>query len=131
VARQLLTVGEAAEILGTSVDIVRMRIRRGSVQSEKDSDGRVYVWVDDTSPEIAPRPGGEPAALISEMKEHIALLERELEKVRAAYRENRRIILALTSRVPQHPAGTPPDDRGSPTAATVEPESRGEKPPGE
>jgi hypothetical protein len=45
------------------------------MQSEKDSDGRVYVWVDDDSPEIKPRPRGEPTALIFEMKEHIALLE--------------------------------------------------------
>ena len=42
-ARLLLT-GEAAEILGTSVDTVRMRVRSGIMQSEKDSDGRVYVW---------------------------------------------------------------------------------------
>jgi hypothetical protein len=45
------------------------------MQSEKDSDGRVYVWVDDDSSEIKPRPRGEPTALIFEMKEHIALLE--------------------------------------------------------
>jgi hypothetical protein len=121
VARRLLTVGEAAEILGTSVDMVRMRVWSGSMQSEKDSDGRVYVWVDDDSPETKPRPGDEAAALISEMKEHIAFLERELDKVRAANRENRRIILALTNRIPELAAGTPPDDRGSPTAATVEP----------
>jgi excisionase family DNA binding protein len=40
---QRLTVQEAAEVLGTSVDAVRMRVRRGSLPSEKDSDGRVYV----------------------------------------------------------------------------------------
>jgi hypothetical protein len=121
VARRLLTVGEAAEVLGTSVDMVRMRVRSESMQSEKDSEGRVYVWVDDDSPETKPRPGGEPAALISEMEAHIALLERELDKARATNRENRRIILALTNRIPRLPAGTPPDDRGSPTAATMEP----------
>ncbi len=73
--RQRLTVQEAAEVLSTSVDAVRMRLRRGSLDSEKDPDGRVYVWVDDDSPEIKPRPRGEPTALIFEMKEHIALLE--------------------------------------------------------
>jgi hypothetical protein len=128
VARRLLTEGEAAEILGTSVDTVRMRARSGSVQSEKDSDGRVYVWVDDDSPETKPRPGGEPTALIFEMKKHIAFLERELDKARAANRENWRIILALTSRISELPAGTPPDDRGSPKAATVEPGRAEEEP---
>jgi hypothetical protein len=120
-------VGEAAEILGISVDMVRMLMRSGSMQSEKDSDGRVYVWVDDDSPETKPRPRGEPTALIFEMKEHIALLERELDKVRAANRENRRIILALTSRRLGNPTRTPPDDRGSPTAAAVEPERAEER----
>jgi hypothetical protein len=51
-----------------------------------------------------------------------------MDKARAANRENRRIILALTSRIPEPPAGTPPDDRGSPTAATVEPERAEEEP---
>ena len=41
-----LTVQEAAEVLGTSVDAVRMRTRRGSLESEKDPDAWVYVWVD-------------------------------------------------------------------------------------
>jgi excisionase family DNA binding protein len=126
--RRLLTVGEAAEILGTSVDMVRMRVRSGRMQSETDSDGRVYVWVDDDLLETIRRPGGEPTALIFEMKEHIALLERELDKARAANREYRRIILALTSRIPELPAGSPPDDRGAPTAATVEPGRAEEEP---
>jgi len=39
-------VQEAAGVLGVSVDAVRMRVRRGSIDSEKGADGRVYVWVD-------------------------------------------------------------------------------------
>ncbi len=126
--RRLLTVREAAEILGTSVDMVRMRVGSGSMRSERDSDGRVYVWVDDDSPEAKPRPGVETAALISEMKEHIAFLERELDKARATNRENRRIILALTSLISEFLADTLPEERGSPTAATVEPERAEEEP---
>jgi hypothetical protein len=37
---------EAAEILGVSKDAVRMRVKRGTLRSEKGEDGRVYVWVD-------------------------------------------------------------------------------------
>jgi hypothetical protein len=60
-----LTAQEAAEVLGTSVDAVRMRARRGSLLSEKDPDGRVYVWVDSDESETKPGLNGESAALIS------------------------------------------------------------------
>ena len=40
-----LTVPEAAEVLGVTVDAVRGRIRRGTLDSERES-GTVYVWVD-------------------------------------------------------------------------------------
>jgi hypothetical protein len=41
-----VTLTEAAELLGTSRDAVRMRVRRGSLASEKGEDGRVYVFVE-------------------------------------------------------------------------------------
>lgn len=58
-----LTVQEAAEVLRTSVDAVRMRARRGSLRSEKEPDGRVYVWVDGDSSETKLRLDGESSAL--------------------------------------------------------------------
>ena len=97
---QRLTVQEAAEVLGASVDAVRMRVRRGSLASEKAPDGRVYVWVDGDASETKPRPDGESTALISAKDETIALLREQLEAERRANEENRRIIAALTQRVP-------------------------------
>jgi hypothetical protein len=41
-----LTLIEAGQVLGISPDAVRMRIKRGSMQAEKDEDGRWLVWVD-------------------------------------------------------------------------------------
>jgi excisionase family DNA binding protein len=98
---QRLTVQEAAEVLNTSVDAVRMRIRRGSLESEKDPDGRVYVWVDEDSSETKPRLGGEPSTLISAKDETIRILAEQLEVERRANEENRRIVAALTSRIPE------------------------------
>jgi DNA-directed RNA polymerase specialized sigma24 family protein len=40
--RRRVDLREAAEILGTSVDAVRKRIQRGTLESEKE-DGKVYV----------------------------------------------------------------------------------------
>ena len=42
-SRQRLDVKQAAEALGISSEGVRKRIKRGALDSEKDSDGRVWV----------------------------------------------------------------------------------------
>ena len=41
-----LTLIEAGAALGISPDAVRMRVKRGSLQGEKDAEGRWLVWVD-------------------------------------------------------------------------------------
>jgi hypothetical protein len=96
-----LTVQEAAEVLGTSVDAVRMRARRGSLESEKDSDGRVYVWVDPDESETRHRLNGESTALISAKDETIRVLQEQLEAEREAHKEARRIIAGLVQRIPE------------------------------
>ena len=111
-----LTVQEAAEVLGTSVDAVRMRVRRGSLDSEKEPDGRVYVYLDDDLSETRPRPDSEPTVLISAKDETIAVLKEQLEAEREAHREARRIIAGLVQRVPQLEAPaqeSPPEARES------------------
>ena len=46
------------------MDAGKIRLRRGSVQSEKSPEGRVYVWMGEDACENKPRPEGEPSALI-------------------------------------------------------------------
>jgi hypothetical protein len=103
-----LTVQEAAEALGTSVDAVRMRVRRGSLVSDKDPDGRVYVWVDSDASGTKPRPDGEFAALMSAKDETINVLQQQLDAEREAHREARRIIAGLVQRVPELAAPVEP-----------------------
>lgn len=121
-----LTVQEAAEVLDTSVDAVRMRVRRGSLESEKDPDGRVHVWVNVDASETKPRPDGEPSVLISAKDETIRVLSEQLEAEREARRRADTIIAQLTqanaalaARVPEleAPQEQPPED-----AETVEKE---------
>jgi hypothetical protein len=121
---QRLTVQEAAEVLDTSVDAVRMRVRRGSLASEKDPVGRVYVWVDSDSSETTPRLNGESEALISAKDETIAVLREQLEAEREAHREARRIIAGLVQRIPELEA--PQEAPGSPE--TVSEASEGREP---
>jgi len=119
-----LTVQEAAEVLGTSVDAVRMRVRRGSLESEKDPDGRVYVWVNGDSTETKPRLDGEPSALISAKDETISTLREQLQAERQAHAEARRLLAAALERIPAIEAPQePPED-----AETVEEEPEGAQP---
>ena len=91
---------EAARILGISAEAVRGRIRRGTLPVER-VDGTVYVLLegaaedrtyDDQTSTTADLPD-RTNMLIAELQDRIRALEE-------ANRENRRIIAALTSRIP-------------------------------
>jgi hypothetical protein len=123
-----LTVPEAARALGISPEAVRNRLSRGTLKSVKES-GTVYVLLetdrtrhtDDTSSDI---PGDTLQALVGEMRSRIESLERQLAQANERDRENRRIIAALTSRIPAIEA--PPDERESPeTPSKAAPDTSG------
>ena len=77
-----LPMTEAAEVLGTSRDAVRMRVRRGSLESEKGEDGRVYVFVepDRDAAHPVPQDEGSSSPLVEALKDEIAHLRRESER---------------------------------------------------
>jgi Helix-turn-helix domain len=115
------TVSEAAEILGISAEAVRGRIRRGTIPVEREG-GTVYVLIEgleeyrttaDQSRTTADQPGDRTDLLIAELQDRVRSLEQ-------ANRENRRIIAALTSRIPAIEA--PPEVRESPATEAKEPE---------
>jgi hypothetical protein len=102
-----------------------MRVRRGSLTSEKDPDGRVHVWVNSDASETKPRLDSEPSVLISAKDETIRVLSEQLQSEREARRRADTIIAQLTqanaalaARVPELEA---PQEKESPEAAeTVE-----------
>src|SRR5215203_2770635 len=114
-ASRRVDVQEAAGLLGTSVDAVRKRIRRGTLRSERE-DGRVYVWVDDGQDSHAP-PYREVAhgvqdgvrsvvveakdAHIAALEERIGSLEKQLDVRAEELRRKDHIVAALTARVPE------------------------------
>jgi hypothetical protein len=107
---------EAAALLGVSKDAVRMRVKRGTLPSEKGEDGRVYVWVNDN-------PDGDPDTVhpepqVKAWRELIDELRDRVRSLEESNRENRRIIAALTSRIPaieapQEPLGSSEKVEGS------------------
>jgi hypothetical protein len=115
------TVSEAAEILGISAEAVRGRIRRGTIPVEREG-GTVYVLIEepkdhrttgDQSRTTDDRPGDRTDLLIAELQDRVRSLEE-------ANRENRRIIAALTSRIPAIEA--PAEEREPPETVEREPE---------
>ncbi len=110
---------EAAEIMGVSKDAVRMRVKRGTLRSEKGEDGRVYVWVN-VSPDGDPN-GVHPRAEVNPYRELVEELRDRVRSLEDANRENRRIIAALTQRIPELEAPreeTLQEPRESPQTAT-------------
>jgi hypothetical protein len=118
--RRRLTVQEAAEVLGITVDAARMRARRGSLDSEHD-EGRLYIWLDTDPSETKHSVQGEPDALISAKDETIRLLTEQLEAERAANRENRRLLAAALERLPPALEEAAPEARESSEAASSTP----------
>ena len=126
--RRLVSVREAAEALGLTVDAVRGRIKRGSLDHHKDPDGTVHVWLDadesrpsDDQPNDQPRLGDDDRddLLVAELRDQVAFLRDlvrnsrdELRRERLAREEERRrhdtVIMQITQRIPELPQAGPP-----------------------
>jgi hypothetical protein len=131
-----LTTAQAASRLGISEAGVRKRVQRGQMPHERDDTGRLWVYLDTSETawqrlrdrDRKSRDSHTPDALESQMQARIDSLERQLEQANERDRENRRIIAALTSRIPELPAGTPQavssDERESPETTDDEQQGR-------
>jgi hypothetical protein len=111
---------EAAELLGVSKAAVRMRAKRGKLRWEKGEDGRLYVWVNAV-------PNGDPNAVhpgpqVEAWRELINELRDRVRSLEDANRENRRIIAALTQRIPELEAPVPSEAPRGPETVAAEPE---------
>lgn len=92
-----------------------MRARRGTLDSTHEN-GRLYVWLDTDKASVHSQ--GEVQAyreLIEELRDRVRSLEN-------ANRENRRIIAALTQRIPELEAPAPSELLGASETAAEEPE---------
>jgi predicted RNase H-like nuclease (RuvC/YqgF family) len=82
------------------------------LRSEKGEDGRVYVWVND-NPNADPNTV-HPETQVEAWRELIDELRDRVRSLEEANRENRRIIAALTQRIPELEAPASPEARESP-----------------
>jgi len=96
------------------------------LKHEKTSEGRVFVWVDsapDTAQDTAQDTYRDASqdALLTAKDETIAALREQLAHANERDRENRRIIAALTSRIPAIEA--PQEPRESSETGAEKPET--------
>jgi excisionase family DNA binding protein len=130
-----LTVTEAADQLGISVEAVRQRLKRGTLRHTK-REGRVYVHLDDDQPtDRTTDRATDHDALVESLREQVEQLRQQLERADERDRENRRLLAAALERIP--PQLEPPkspetvedaSEGVEPHSATVEPQRGTQRP---
>jgi hypothetical protein len=97
-----VAVPEAAEMVRVTQGAIRKRVQRGTIPRDKDSEGRIYVYVNpsDTSPEAGkdrPRDtvtGQSCNEVLEAYKEQVEFLREELERKET-------LLVFLTQRIPE------------------------------
>ena len=120
--RDRVTVQEAARRLGISESGVRKRVKREQLDSTHDRErgGRVYVYLDSVVTEADQVPDSVPDKYVASLEDQVESLREQLAAEREANRENRRIIIALTSRVPELEASREPPRSPTPSPEASE-----------
>jgi predicted transcriptional regulator len=133
--KQRVSVKEAAKLLNISEAAIRQRIQRDSIAHERDEEAnRIYVILDEVEDLDGSLNGGETEIEHGYARELIDTLREQLDAERESNRENRRIIAALTSRIPQleAPTETPQDPErateGASGTEAPEPENQSSRP---
>ena len=136
-----LTVQQAADELGLTVDAIRGRLRRGTIRSVREG-GRVFIVLTgnesntardqptgqytptDDEPSQQQSSPSETPELVEELQDRVRYLERSLDREREARREEsrelRRLLAASLERIP---AIEPPEATESPETAPGDTES--------
>jgi hypothetical protein len=141
-AKRRVTVQDASEALGISVDAVRQRIRRGKLSRAEppDDDNRVYVWLDaedaDSVQESSQTLNSDDRdELLEAYRDQVEFLRQELARkddfLRRELERKDTIIMSLTQRIPELEAApetrnasvTASEDEGN-SGAPPEPEKR-------
>ncbi len=113
-----MDVKQAAEALGISSEGIRQRIRRGSLESEKGTDGRVYVFLEDEDLDGA---SSEPDKdeVLTRMEDEIAFLRQELATRDEEIRRRDAVLLSLSEGLKA--LNPPPEERESPDTVSETP----------
>jgi hypothetical protein len=97
-----LDLGEAASVLGVSREAVRRRAKRGTLDSERGDDGKLYVWVHDDDHTDHHSDDVHHDPLVEELRDRIRYLEEES-------RRKDHLLAAALERIPAIEAPESPE----------------------
>jgi hypothetical protein len=105
-------------VLGISADAVRKRVYRGTLESEKEADGSLFIWLDADA--LSSGRERAEADVTQVLREQVDYLRGQLEVWQEEARRKDHIIAALTERIPElEPAReSTSEPRESPETAT-------------
>src|SRR5215207_10862276 len=108
-----LSVAQAATVLGVTQAAVYKRIQRGTIEHDKDSEGRVFVYLDasdipsdismdepEASTDVS-MDGSNSAELIAELRTHNEHLRQEVEAWREEACRKDAILMTMAQRIPE------------------------------
>jgi hypothetical protein len=125
-----VSVAEAAQRLGVKEQAIRKRISRGTLQHDKDEDGRVYVYIasdpQDEVQSIDARANTHLEALVDTLQEQNRFLREELARKDAILLNMTEAMKALTPPAQEEAPERPPE---APVSATEQPGRVEQQPP--
>jgi hypothetical protein len=121
-----VSVPQAADHLGTTVDAIRKRVQRGTIPYERDERGRVWILLDTGRPrqdatghrQDTGQPQSANTALISRLEDEVRFLREELARKDA-------ILLRMAESIPQIEAPSEPRESPESPAPTETPSGAG------
>lgn len=130
-----VTIQEAARRLGVSEGAVRKRVKRRTLEHDKEPDGRVFVYLDGGDRRGVDE-GVHPnnSALISQLRDEVAYLREESRRKDEIIMQQATTVRQLTAGPSQEPSGSPenpsptedpPDAPEAPQTATQSPQAGG------
>ena len=90
-----MDVRQAAEALGISSEGIRQRIRRGSLESEKDTDGRVYVFIEEEDLD-GDQSEQRADGVVTRLENEVEFLRKELATRDAEIQRRDAVLLSLS-----------------------------------
>jgi hypothetical protein len=94
--RQRVDIKQAAQILNITTDAVHKRVKRGTLDSEKDTDGRLYVFLDSVQ-----SPPDSRDDLIERLESEVEYLREEAREWKEESRRKDTILLTMAQRIPE------------------------------
>ena len=106
---------QAAERLGVTQDAVRKRIARGTIRHDRDSEGRIVVYLDTFAIESETaqdnrQDGASNTTQDDGQDKYTRSLEDQIEFLRRELERKDTIILSLTQRIPELEAAPEPQE---------------------